>query len=353
MMRTGLRTGPAAALASALLFGATTPIAKHYLQEAAPLLVAGLLYVGSGLGLALWRTIQDGGWRSPGLTGSEWGWLIAATAVGGIAAPALLMWGLVRSDAATASLFLNLETVFTATLAWLIFREATGGRVVAGFLAIFLGGVLLAWPSSHIESSHRLAGLASVAAACLCWGIDNNLTRKISASDPRLIAGVKGLAAGTTNTLLALFLGARLPAAAHLVGLLSLGFLGYGLSLVLFIVALRHLGSARTGAYFATAPFIGALLAGAVYGEPAGALFYVACGLMAIGVWLHLTEHHEHEHVHEELTHAHSHSHDEHHRHAHEEEWDGLEPHTHLHRHAPMRHTHAHFPDIHHEHRHG
>jgi drug/metabolite transporter (DMT)-like permease len=346
-----MKPGPAAALTSALLFGATTPIASRLLGDASPLLVAGLLYLGSGLGLAALRAVQDGGWRSPGLARSDWRWLSVATAVGGVAAPAFLMWGLTRSDAATASLLLNLEAVFTAALAWLVFGEATSRRVVVGFIAIFLASALLAWPSGVVASS-RIAGLLGVVAACLCWGIDNNVTRKIAGADARVIAGFKGLVAGLANTVFALSLNPRLPGALHLAEILTLGFLGYGLSLVFFIVALRHLGTARTSAYFSTGPFFGALLAIGFFGEPVGAAFYAAAGLMAIGVWLHVSEHHEHEHAHEAETHTHPHRHDEHHRHQHAEPSDGSEPHSHEHYHEPLRHRHAHFPDIHHTHRH-
>ena len=343
--------GPVAALLSAALFGATTPIAKALLRETSPLLVAGLLYLGSGLGLTLLRLIQDRGWRPTGLSRTDWPWLAVATLVGGVIAPALLMLGLSRSDAATASLLLNLETVFTAVLAWIVFHEATSRRVVVGFIAILSGGLLLAWPSQSVAWG-RVLGLLCVAGACLCWGIDNNVTRKISGADSRVIAGMKGLVAGSTNTALALSTGASFPAARYLTDILVLGFLGYGVSLVLFIVALRHLGTARTGAYFATAPFIGTALAVAVYGEPVSSVLYLAAALMAVGVWLHVSEHHEHEHVHESLTHTHSHRHDEHHQHEHTDLWDGTEPHSHEHHHEPLRHRHAHYPDLHHGHRH-
>jgi drug/metabolite transporter (DMT)-like permease len=340
-----------AALVSALLFGLTPPIAKGFLQGAHPLLIAGLLYLGSGIGLLSWRVIQDKGWRASGLSRSDGLWLAAATFAGGLLAPALLMFGLSRSDAATVSLLLNLEAVFSALIAWFIFHEATSRRIVWGFGAIFGGSVVLAWPS-HGMLEGRLLGLICVAAACLCWGIDNNVTRKISAGDARLIAGVKGAVAGTTNTVLAVALGASWPAAQTLSGVLLLGFLGYGVSLVLFIVSLRHLGTARTGAYFSTAPFIGSALSIVLYREPITAMFYVAAALMGVGVWLHITEHHEHSHQHEPLTHTHPHTHDAHHQHEHDTLWDGTEPHTHEHRHVALRHSHPHFPDIHHQHGH-
>jgi len=348
----GLSAGLAAALASALLFGATTPIAKQLLNGASPLLVAGLLYVGSGVGLTLLRVVQDRGLSPTTLQRSDWPWLAAATASGGVLAPALLLVGLTHSDAATASLLLNLEVVFTAILAWVVFHEATSRRVVIGFAAIFAGGLALAWPA-QLAAPGRSLGLVLIAAACLCWGLDNNLTRRISAADSRVIAAFKGLVAGTTNTVLALALGAKLPTLPYLSGTLVLGFLGYGVSLVLFIVALRHLGTARTGAYFATAPFIGTALAVLLYGQPVSVLFWSAALLMLVGVYLHVTEQHVHMHTHEPLRHTHAHVHDAHHQHEHPQGWDGTEPHTHEHQHEPLRHSHAHFPDIHHRHRHG
>jgi len=225
-------------------------------------------------------------------------------------------WGLAHSDAATASLLLNLEVVFTAVLAWIVFHEATSQRVVIGFAAIFAGGLALAWPA-QLAVPGRSLGLVLIAAACLCWGLDNNFTRKISAADSRVIAAFKGLVAGTTNTVLALALGARVPTLPYLSGTLALGFLGYGVSLVLFIVALRHLGTARTGAYFATAPFIGTALAVFLYGQPVSGLFWIAALLMVVGVYLHVTEQHVHMHTHEPLRHTHAHVHDAHHQHQH------------------------------------
>ena len=346
------RAGVAAALVSAVLFGITTPIAKQLLAGTQPLLIAGLLYLGSGLGVSALRLIQDGRWSATGLAPGDWPWLALTILVGGIVAPALLMLGLAHADAADASLLLNLEVVFTALLAWLVFREPANPRVVWGLVAIFAGGLVLVWPARFAGES-SLAASASIVAACLCWAVDNNLTRKISASDARVLAAIKGLVAGVTNTTLAFMLGASLPSVPHVGVTLLIGFLGYGLSLVLFIVALRHLGTARTGAYFATAPFIGAGAAILLSGLGGDATFWLAAACMGIGVWLHVSEQHEHEHLHEPMAHSHAHTHDEHHRHTHAFGWDGKEPHTHEHEHAGLRHRHAHFPDIHHRHGHG
>jgi drug/metabolite transporter (DMT)-like permease len=346
------RSGIVAALAAALLFGLTTPIAKQLLARTQPFLLAGLLYLGSGVGVSALRLIQDRGWSATGLKRGDGLWVFLSTLAGGVVAPALLMSGLARTDAASASLLLNLEVVFTALLAWVVFAEPAGPRVVGGLGAIFAGGLILVWPADFSPAVDLGAGWAIVG-ACFCWAVDNNLTRRISAADARILAAIKGLVAGLTNTVLAVVLGATFPAVSHTLATLLIGFLGYGLSLVLFIVALRQLGAARTSAYFATAPFIGAAAAMLLFGEPGGAAFWAAVACMALGVWLHVTEHHEHEHVHEPLEHSHAHVHDEHHQHEHDFKWDGSEPHTHEHAHGWLRHRHAHFPDIHHRHEHG
>jgi drug/metabolite transporter (DMT)-like permease len=347
-------TAPAAILAAliaALLFGASTPFAKLLVGDIPPILLAGLLYLGSGLGLWLLRLARDRGLATPRLPAREWPWLLGAIASGGVLAPVLLMYGLTRTSAATASLLLNLEAVFTALLAWIVFHENAGRRVVLGIALIVAGGVLLAWtPGAMVAGAARGAG--AIALAALCWGLDNNLTRKVAASDALFIAATKGLGAGITNCALAAALGASLPSPRLIGAAMAVGLAGYGLSLVLYVLALRGLGSARTGAYFSTAPFLGAAVAMLAFHEPASAAFWLAALLMAAGVWLHLSERHEHEHSHEALTHAHPHVHDAHHQHEHDMAWDGTEPHSHPHDHPPLRHRHRHYPDVHHRHRH-
>ncbi|WP_397453160.1 EamA family transporter [Pseudomonas sp. NA-150] len=339
------------ALAAAALFGASTPLAKLLGINISPVLLAGLLYLGSGVGLTIVRFIRDRGWQKTGLTQAEWPWLMGAIAFGGVLGPVALMFGLTRTSGATASLMLNLEAVLTALLAWVVFKENADRRIVAGMVAIVAGGLVLSWPLGSGQS-HDWIGPVAVAVACFCWAIDNNLTRKVSASDALFIAGIKGLVAGGVNCSLALFLGARIPEITVLGPTLLVGFFGYGVSLVLFVLALRGLGTARTGAYFSTAPFLGAAIAILVLGEPVSLTFWVAAILMGIGVWTHLTESHAHDHQHDPLTHGHRHVHDEHHQHEHSFEWDGAEPHSHVHDHAPIRHSHPHFPDIHHRHKH-
>ncbi len=340
-----------AGFAAAALFGASTPIAKALVGTTSPVLLAGLLYAGSGVGLSCLRLLRDGHAHMPALAPADWRWLFGAIVCGGVLAPVLLMYGLLSTNSADASLLLNLEAVLTALLAWLVFREYIGPRIAVGMALIVAGGMLLAWPGAHVTGT-RLTGAVSVSAACACWAVDNNLTRKVSGGDPVFIAAAKGVAAGTMNIALAFAFGARVPPPALAAAAMTVGFLGYGASLVLFIIALRGLGSARAAAYFSTAPFVGAALAVAVFGEPVSWLFWLAAVLMATGVVLHLTELHEHEHAHEALTHTHTHRHDAHHQHAHEFDWDGREPHSHAHEHLPVVHRHPHYPDLHHRHRH-
>lgn len=345
------RAAIGAALCAALLFGASTPFAKLLAGTVPPIMLAGLLYLGSGVGLSILRVARDRGFRHTGLTADQWPWLLGAIGSGGILAPILLLVGLTRIDASNAALLLNLEAVFTAVLAWLVFRENAGRRVVVGMLLIVTGGLLLTGlPLSAGQST--LPGASAIALACLCWGLDNNLTRKVSGADALFVAAIKGLAAGLTNLLLALLLGERLPQVSVIGTAMGVGLMGYGVSLALYVLALRGLGSARTGAYFSTAPFLGAAIAIVLFRSGVPATFWLSAALMAGGVWLHLTEGHEHTHSHNLLRHSHPHSHDEHHRHHHDFPWQEDEPHTHEHVHGPLTHRHAHFPDLHHRHDH-
>ena len=363
-----IRPNPAAltALAAAALFGATTPLAKVLLGELAPFVLAGLFYVGSGIGLAVTllarhgrRVVRGAGTgalaREPAesnarIAARDIPWLAGAIAAGGVCGPALLMFGLRATPAASASLLLNLEGVFTAAMAWWLFHENVDLQILLGMIAIVAGGVALSWQPGVLGLS---PGALFIAAACLCWAIDNNLTRKISTHDATVIACVKGLVAGSTNLAIGLALGGSTPKVATIAAAMAIGFAGYGVSLVLFIVALRHLGTARTGAYFSVAPLIGVVLSLVIWPAWPSAAFWCAALLMGLGVWLHLRERHLHEHTHEPLEHSHPHRHDDgHHRHEHDFAWDGQEPHTHAHRHLPITHTHAHYPDIHHRHRH-
>lgn len=343
---------PLTALAAAALFGVSTPLAKLLIGDVAPVMLAGLLYLGSGAGLSLLLLIR----RFTGMTNQEaqlaWKdvpWLAGTILFGGVLGPVLLMLGLATTDAASASLLLNLEAVATLLIAWIVFREHVDRRLFLGAVAIVGGAVLLSFEGGIGKGGW---GVPLIALACVSWGIDNNLTRKIAAVDPVVLAAVKGVAAGTANFTLALSIGAAWPGFAIGLPAMFLGFVSYGLGLVLFILALRHLGTARTGAYYGTAPFLGALAAAVLLDTPLTPTILIAGVLMAFGAWLHLSERHTHEHTHGEMEHNHRHTHDEHHQHNHGPSDPAGEPHAHPHRHVAMIHSHRHWPDLHHAHTH-
>lgn len=355
--------GVLAALGAAALFGAGTPLAKLLLGQVDPWLMAGLLYLGAGAGLTLTRRVL----RSPPghPARSDWSWLAAAILCGGVAGPVLLMYGLSAMTASAASLLLNAEGVFTALLAWFVFRENFDRRIALGMLAIIAGALVLSWPAD-IPSGGPAVGLwpaLAVLGACLAWALDNNFTRKVSLGDATWIAACKGWVAGMVN--IGIAMGVAIPTAGTapaawppwwaVLAAGVIGWLAYGVSLALFVVGLRHLGTARTAAYFSIAPFAGALMSLALLAEPVTLRLAGAGLLMAIGVWLHLTERHEHEHHHHALAHSHEHRHDgrdPHHAHAHDDGVAPETPHTHAHVHAPLQHAHPHFPDAHHRHDH-
>ena len=339
------------ALGSAALFGLTAPLAKALLGRFDPQLLAGALYLGAGAGLAGFHLAR----RAVGLPAPEaplrradWPWLAAVVFFGGFLGPLLLMAGLKATGAASASLLLNLEGLATMAIAWLVFHENVDARLFAGAMAILAGAVVLSWQGRGLALDE---GALLVGGACLAWGIDNNLTRKLSSADPVSIAAIKGLVAGSVNLIAALARGAEPPGLVFSSAAGLLGFFAVGVSLVFYILALRRLGAARTGAYFALAPFIGALASLVLLHEQPTVRLLVAGALMGLGLWPHLAERHDHEHVHEAFEHEHAHVHDEHHQHSHE--GPVTEPHSHLHRHERQLHSHPHYPDLHHRHTHG
>lgn len=346
------RKAVALALLAAALFGLSTPAAKLLLAGAGPWTLAGILYIGAGLGLGLLRlALPSRQAREAGLTWHELPWLAAAIAAGGVIGPVLLMVGLQHMAASSASLLLTLEGVFTALLAWFAFGENFDRRIALGMALIVLGALVLNW---HGEV--QLAGLIgplAIAGACLAWALDNNLTRAVSLSDPLQIAMLKGAIAGPISLAIGLLSGETLPPPWQMAAGAVVGWLGYGISLTAFVMALRDLGTARTGAYFATAPFLGAILAVPLLGEAASWQLVAAGATMAAGVWLHLTERHEHEHQHEALEHEHRHRHDDlHHAHGHDGPLAPDTEHSHRHVHTRLRHRHRHVPDAHHRHSH-
>ncbi len=345
--------GVSFAILAAVLFGASTPFAKILLGKTEPVMLAGLLYLGSGVGLGIWSTLRSRSRRDSveaKLKRSDVPWLVGAIIAGGIFGPVLLMVGLAVTPASSASLLLNLEGVFTALLAWFVFKENFDRRIALGMAAITCGGLFLSW-AGRLEMG-ALWGTLAISGACLAWAIDNNLTRKVSAGDPVQIAAAKGLVAGSINLTIALVAGASAPALRAVTLAALVGFFGHGVSLTLFVLALRHIGTARTGAYFSLAPFVGALISLLILRDSLTYQLVIAAALMGVGVWLHLTERHKHEHEHEAIEHDHRHVHDEHHQHKHDEGAPLGEPHSHPHRHERMVHVHHHYPDIHHRHVH-
>jgi drug/metabolite transporter (DMT)-like permease len=344
------------ALLAALLFGASTPAAKWLIGSIDPFVLAGLLYLGSGMGLAVWlaarRLKGDAVISFLPKTHSQKLQLAGAILFGGIIAPVLLMAGLAKTSSSTASLLLNLEGAFTAALACLVFHERYGKRLVFGMALILFGGALLS-ASGNFSIRGSAFGALCIAGACAGWAIDNNLTRQVTSLDAPVLAMLKGLIAGTVNLGIAFSLRKAFPEFSKMLLPMFVGFLGYGLSLVFFILSLRKIGTARTSAYFSTAPFVGAVLSLALFREPVTVSLLIAGVAMAIGVWMHLTEQHEHFHVHEPMEHEHMHVHDEHHQHEHSPNDPPGEPHSHRHRHERLEHSHPHtHDDLHHSHQH-
>ena len=343
--------GALAALTAAALFGLSAPLGKLLVRDAEPLVLSGVLYLGAGIGLSILGALRarDGvtGHETP-LQKADIGLLLGITLAGGVLGPLLMLWGLHRLPAVTASLLLNLEAPLTVGLAVLAFGEHLGRREVGAFGLILLGLVVLTHAGASLQTSWL--GVLAVGGACSSWAVDNNLTQRLSLRNPVAVARAKGLLAGATSLVLALVLGERLPSARIVGAGLCVGFVSYGLSLVLAVYAMRLLGAARQAAFFATAPFVGAVAAVPLLGETIGLRALIAAGVMGAGVFLLLRERHEHVHVHDRLAHEHRHVHDEHHQHAHTAHDPSGEPHAHAHVHDVLEHDHPHVPDIHHRH---
>lgn len=349
-------TGVLCGLLAAALFGASAPVAKRLLQSADSLLLSGLLYLGAGVSLTLFRVVQPqkAARREAALRRGDLAILGLIVALGGVCGPLLMLTGLRRLDGVPAALLLNLEAPLTIAVAVALFGEHLGRREAGSAFLICLGAALLAYRPAALRVEWW--GAAAIAGACLCWALDNNLTQRLSLRDPVALVQGKTLGAGACSLGLALLLGQRLPDLGTVAVALCLGAASYGLSVVLDAYALRLLGAAREAALFATAPFVGALLAVPLLGERPTGLQVGAAGIMVLGVWLLLRARHAHLHTHERLSHEHSHIHDEHHQHSHPPGM-AVEPgidsrHSHPHEHAPLTHDHPHVPDAHHRHAH-
>jgi drug/metabolite transporter (DMT)-like permease len=343
------------ALLAALLFGASAPLAKLLLGELSPLVLAGLLYLGSGFGVLLFKLLarsrSSSIKREAPLQRADMPWLAGATLAGGIAAPVILLFSLRSTPAATASLLLNFEGVATTLLAGLLFKEAVSKRAWLAIAIITMAGMLLS--VNFAETWGVSAGALGILLACALWGLDNNLTRHISAKDPLTIVIVKGVCAGTVSLTLGLLTGGSVPAFPALAGALLLGFLSYGASIVLFIRAMRQLGAARTSALFTTAPLAGVGLSFLLFTGLPGTLFWIALPLMIFGASFLINEDHGHWHAHQPATHDHAHSHtDRHHEHSHPTGMVVSTSHSHMHEHTEQEHEHPHLPDTHHRHSH-
>ena len=343
------------ALLAAALFGASAPLAKLLVGEIEPIPLAAFLYLGSGLGalamIGLQNLGKDGRNVEARLTCSDAPWLLVAVLVGGVAAPIILMMGLQTTPASTASLLLNFESVATALIAVLFFKEAIDKRITWAILLITLASILLTWTGG--AWGFPLGALAILAATIL-WGLDNNFTSHISAKDPLRIVAIKGFGAGTFSLVLSLVLGKPLPSLIPILLAMLLGIFSFGLSIRLVILSMRSLGSARTYALFGTAPFIGMLLSLLLFREQPSLQLWLSIPLMLAGAWLMVTEDHAHHHIHEILEHSHSHTHsDDHHDHGESAEHPLVNgQHVHLHSHLNTHHEHAHTPDLHHRHKH-
>lgn len=344
-------SGQFLAILSAALFGISPVLCKLVIGEMSPALLAGLLYLGSGIGLQILLLFQgkNSVEEFRRLPDKKRLALFGSVVSGGIVAPLFLAYGIKFGTASEVSLLLNFETVATTLIAWLVFKEQVGFRVWSGKAFILFGSFLVIIKSEG-ALTFSIAGLMIIL-ACFFWGIDNNLTRDIEDMSATVLASIKGLFAGTFNIVLAaiFFTGTATP--FQVTGTLLVGAVSYGFSLVCFIEALRRIGSSRTSTYFAIGPFIGTFLAFIVLGERPQMIFWVAALCMFAGIFFLYREMHSHLHKHTMLSHSHSHIHDEHHQHEHADT-SISEPHEHQHIHEPIIHSHVHWPDIHHRHRH-
>lgn len=344
------RYGVLAALLAACFFGLSTPFSKLLLGSVDPVMLAALLYTGSWSGLSAllaFRRLGSMHTHEAKLRGKDYLYLLGSILSGGMAAPLLLIYGLTRTSGAVASLLLNIEGILTALLAYLVFKEAVGRRIWAAAALMLAATSALTYTPGPLPLQ---TGSLLVILSSLMWAVDNNLTRQLSHRDPYVIARYKGFFAGAVNMAAAFSLKETLPPALPFAGALALGALGYGASLVLFIYALRNLGTSRTSTYFGAAPFIGMVASIIILNEKITFQLLAASALMLTGLWLILKEFHEHEHTHEAVCHEHRHVHDEHHDHGHDGKF--AEPHCHEHEHSLLTHSHAHVPDLHHYHRH-
>ncbi len=348
--RSAFARGVLLAVVAALAFGVTTPFIARGQGDGSPVATACLLYLGAAAAAVVSRIGRRGA-ADARLRAAHLPRLALVALFGAVIAPVMLAWGLPRTGATAGSLLLCLEAVFTALLAWAIHREPVGRRVAVALALMTAAGLLLAGGSLGAEPIDRL-GVAAIALATLAWASDNVLTRPLADLEPLSVVAVKGAFGGVATGAVALAAGFAWPALPGALLLLGCGATGYGLSLRLYLLAQRRIGTGRTGSIFALAPFFGAALAFALGDRTGGVAVAAAGALFATGVLLHATERHEHHHVHDPVSHEHMHRHDDgHHDHVHDPAVKGA--HSHPHDHAATAHAHAHAPDLHHTHGHG
>lgn len=345
------------AFAAAALFGMNSPFAKLLLGGIPPMYMAAFLYLGAALGMGVISLMAGSGkgkHKEAALSGTDVPWVILMILLD-IAAPFLLMSGLELTTAANASLLLNFEMVATALVALIFFREAIGKRLWVSIGFITVASIVLSIDPNAAELFSFSPGSLLILAACICWGLENNCTRNLSDKNPVTTVLIKGVGSGLIALVIAFATERMMPAwPAGIAGALLLGFVSYGLSILLYIKAQRGLGAARTSMYYASAPFIGVAVSFILFGEMPNLSFGIGAILMIAGVVLAILEKHSHIHKHAGLTHEHPHSHeDEHHAHGHDTNPDAGAVHTHEHVHEATEHEHDHRPDIHHRHTHG
>lgn len=339
------------AILAAALFGMSAPFSKLLLQELSPYLMSSLLYLGAGLGMLLVYILRfrfQKEHKEAKLSREELPYVVMMILLD-IAAPIFLMLGLLSTTSSTASLLNNFEIVATSIIALIVFREAIGKRLWLSICLITMSSVILS--VTDIGNLSFSLGSVLVLLACLCWGLENNCTRKLSIKDPMQIVIIKGIFSGLGALLIAYFSRTITINLPYILMALLLGFFAYGMSIFFYVSAQRHLGAARTSTYYAVAPFIGVGISLLVFKEPITPSFITASIVMLTGTYFAVVEKHEHIHTHEFLQHEHRHSHEDgHHNHTHPD--CTHKEHTHVHIHENLEHVHRHKPDIHHAHQH-
>ncbi len=344
------------ALLSAILFGASAPITKMLLGKIDPIPLAAFLYLGSGIGLLVFQIvtsfIKKQALDEAPLKKKDFPWLLGASIAGGIVAPIILLNCLKITPASTASLLLNFEGVATTIIAVIFFKENAGKQILSAIVLITVASIILSWDFKNQWGFS--IGSFGIILACFCWGIDNNFTRNISAKNPFSIVTIKGIISGSFSFILSKILGNQMPDLTILISAMIIGFFCYGLSIVLFVFAMRDLGSTRTSALYGTAPFIGVILSFILLRDTPSIMFFISLPIMIIGTVLLLKEKHYHTHMHKAMQHEHRHNHDDaHHNHEHAPGQVIINGyHSHMHTHKAIEHTHPHSPDIHHRHEH-